>query len=139
MPASPYQVMAGTVIAGALTTGIKSDLSGDVIATVYDMATGKFMLIPQGARLLGKSAMGSAGFKWYGTASSAGHILADAPIRPASSDWRTVWTTTHRIVSGAVLKTLLGGGTELAAPESRQHGNRIVIAERDNAYRKRTR
>ena len=51
MPASPYQVMAGTVIAGALVTGIKSDLPGDVIATVtepvYDSATGKFLLIPQ--------------------------------------------------------------------------------------------
>src|SRR5690606_12026200 len=34
LPASPYQVMAGTVIAGALMTGIKSDLPGDVIATV---------------------------------------------------------------------------------------------------------
>ncbi|WP_029310345.1 conjugal transfer protein TrbI, partial [Cupriavidus metallidurans] len=32
LPASPYQVMAGTVIAGALVTGIKSDLPGDVIA-----------------------------------------------------------------------------------------------------------
>ena len=58
MPASPYQVMAGTVIAGALVTGIKSDLPGDVIATVtepvYDSATGKFLLIPQGSRILGK-------------------------------------------------------------------------------------
>ena len=58
MPASPYQVMAGTVIAGALVTGIKSDLPGDVIATVtepvYDTATGKFLLIPQGSRILGK-------------------------------------------------------------------------------------
>ncbi len=58
MPASPYQVMAGTVIAGALVTGIKSDLPGDVIATVtepiYDTATGRFMLIPQGSRILGR-------------------------------------------------------------------------------------
>src|SRR5690606_32745912 len=58
LPASPYQVMAGTVMAAALVTGIKSDLPGDVIATVtepiYDTATGKFLLIPQGARLLGK-------------------------------------------------------------------------------------
>ena len=58
MPSSPYQVMAGTVIAGALVTGIKSDLPGDVIGTVtepvYDTATGKFLLIPQGSRLLGK-------------------------------------------------------------------------------------
>ena len=47
MPVSPYQVMAGTVIAGALVTGIKSDLPGDVIAMVtepvYDTATGKFL------------------------------------------------------------------------------------------------
>lgn len=59
LPASPYQVMAGTVIAGALVTGIKSDLPGDVIATVtepvYDTATGKFLLIPQGSRILGVS------------------------------------------------------------------------------------
>ena len=57
-PTSPYQVMAGTVIAGALVTGIKSDLPGDVIATVtepvYDTATGKFVLIPQGSRTLGR-------------------------------------------------------------------------------------
>lgn len=58
MPESPYQVMAGTVIAAALVTGIKSDLPGDVIATVtepvYDSATGEHVLIPQGARLLGR-------------------------------------------------------------------------------------
>ena len=58
LPASPYQVMAGTVIAGALVTGMKSDLPGDVIATVtepvYDTATGKFLLIPQGSRILGR-------------------------------------------------------------------------------------
>ncbi|WP_162961918.1 TrbI/VirB10 family protein, partial [Pseudomonas aeruginosa] len=58
LPASPYQVMAGTVIAGALVTGIKSDLPGDVIGTVtepvYDTATGKHLLIPQGSRILGR-------------------------------------------------------------------------------------
>ena len=50
--------MAGTVIAGALVTGIKSDLPGDVIATVTepvkDTATGEFLLIPQGSRILGR-------------------------------------------------------------------------------------
>ncbi|WP_428610698.1 TrbI/VirB10 family protein [Sedimenticola sp.] len=57
-PVSPYQVMAGTVIAGALVTGINSDLPGDVIATVtepvYDTATGRHVLIPQGSRILGR-------------------------------------------------------------------------------------
>jgi len=37
----------------------------------------------------------------------------------------------HR--GGAALTTLLGVGAELAAPENRQDGNRIVIAGRDSA------
>ena len=36
-----------------------------------------------------------------------------------------------RILAGAALTTLLGVGAELAAPENRQDGNRIVIAGRD--------
>src|SRR3546814_18264112 len=38
-----------------------------------------------------------------------------------------------RIFAVAVLTTLLGVGAELAAPENRQDGNRIVIAGRDSA------
>jgi type IV secretion system protein VirB10 len=56
-PASPYQVMAGTVISANLITGLKSDLSGLVIAQVsapvFDSVTGNLLLIPQGTRLLG--------------------------------------------------------------------------------------
>ena len=55
---SPYEVMAGTVIPAALVTGINSDLPGQAIATVteavYDSATGRHLLIPQGSRLLGQ-------------------------------------------------------------------------------------
>ncbi|HEN8477019.1 TPA: TrbI/VirB10 family protein [Pseudomonas aeruginosa] len=148
MPASPYQVMAGTVIAGALVTGIKSDLPGDVIATVtepiYDTATGKFLLIPQGSRILGR----------YNSQVSYGQsrvqvvwnriILPDtssltldnlAGTDPAGYagledgvDWH--W---DRIFAGAVLTTLLGVGAELAAPENRQNGDRVIIAGRDSA------
>ncbi|MEB2400769.1 MAG: TrbI/VirB10 family protein [Alcaligenaceae bacterium] len=148
LPASPYQVMAGTVIAGALVTGIKSDLPGDVIATVtepvYDTAKGKFLLIPQGSRILGK----------YNSQVSYGQsrvqVVWNRIILPDTSsltldnlvgtdpagysgleddvDWH--W---NRIVAGAVLTTLLGVGAELAAPENRQDGNRIVIAGRDSA------
>ena len=57
-PASPYQLMAGTVIAASLVTGLNSDLPGFVIAQVtehvYDTVSGRFLLIPQGARLVGK-------------------------------------------------------------------------------------
>jgi type IV secretion system protein VirB10 len=57
-PASPYVVQAGTVIPAALITGIHSDLPGQVTAQVtehvYDTPTGKFLLIPQGSRLIGQ-------------------------------------------------------------------------------------
>ncbi|SFN38656.1 type IV secretion system protein VirB10 [Bradyrhizobium sp. Rc3b] len=56
-PASPYIVQAGTVIPGALITGIRSDLPGQITAqvteSVYDTPTGRFLLVPQGARLIG--------------------------------------------------------------------------------------
>lgn len=56
-PASPYIVQAGTVIPGALITGIRSDLPGQITAqvteNVFDTPTGRFLLVPQGARLIG--------------------------------------------------------------------------------------
>jgi type IV secretion system protein TrbI len=56
-PASRYVVQAGAVIAAALITGIRSDLPGQVTAqvteNVYDSPTGRFLLIPQGAKLVG--------------------------------------------------------------------------------------
>jgi type IV secretion system protein VirB10 len=136
------------VIAGALVTGIKSDLPGDVIATVtepvYDTATGKFLLIPQGSRILGK----------YNSQVSFGQsrvqvvwnriILPDTSsltldnlvgTDPAGYSGLEDGMDYHwsRIVAGAALTTLLGVGAELAAPENRQDGNRIVIAGRDSA------
>jgi type IV secretion system protein VirB10 len=57
-PASPYVIQAGTVIPAALITGIRSDLPGQITAqvteAVYDSPTGRFLLIPQGARLIGQ-------------------------------------------------------------------------------------
>lgn len=148
LPASPYQVMAGTVIAGALVTGIKSDLPGDVIATVtepvYDTATGRFLLIPQGSRILGR----------YNSQVSYGQsrvqVVWNRIILPDTSSLtldNLVGTDSAgyagleddvdyhwgRIFAGAALTTLLGVGAELAAPENRQDGNRVIIAGRDSA------
>jgi type IV secretion system protein TrbI len=57
-PASPYQLMAGTVIAASLITGLNSDLPGFVIAqvteNVFDTVSGRHLLLPQGSRLVGK-------------------------------------------------------------------------------------
>lgn len=57
-PASPYQVMAGTIIPASLITGLNSDLPGTIIAQVtqpvYDTVSGSHLLIPQGSRLIGR-------------------------------------------------------------------------------------
>ncbi|KXV59851.1 conjugal transfer protein TraI [Acetobacter senegalensis] len=55
---SPYVIQAGSIISGALITGIRSDLPGEVTAqvteNVYDSPTGHILLIPQGATLIGR-------------------------------------------------------------------------------------
>jgi len=147
MPESPYQVMAGTVIAAALVTGIKSDLPGDVIATVtepvYDSATGQHVLIPQDSRLLGR----------YNSQVSYGQsrvqVVWQRVILPDTSSFQLdnlvgtdaagyagledgVGWHWDRIVAGAAMTSLLGIGAELAAPTSRTDGDRIIIAGRDS-------
>jgi len=56
-PVFRYVVQAGAVIPAALITGIRSDLPGQVTAqvteNVYDSPSGRFLLIPQGAKLVG--------------------------------------------------------------------------------------
>ena len=57
-PVSPFEIKTGTVIPGMLISEIDSDLPGEIIAqvsqNVYDSATGKYLLIPQGTRLFGR-------------------------------------------------------------------------------------
>ncbi|MBN8779919.1 TrbI/VirB10 family protein [Thiobacillus sp.] len=148
LPTSPYQVMAGTIIPAALVTGINSDLPGQVIANVteaiYDTATGRFLLIPQGSRLIGR----------YDSQVSFGQrrvllvwtrlILPDTSsisldrlpgIDPAGYagledgvDWH--W---DRILAGAALSTLLGVGAELAAPDRGSSDGKVIIATRQSA------
>jgi type IV secretion system protein VirB10 len=56
-PASPYELMQGGVIPATLTTGIESDLPGQITAVVsrnvFDSASGAHLLIPAGAQLVG--------------------------------------------------------------------------------------
>lgn len=53
----PFEIKTGTVVPGVMITGINSDLPGKVKAqvseNVYDTATGRYMLIPQGTTLIG--------------------------------------------------------------------------------------
>lgn len=56
-PNSRYELRAGGMIPGVMVSGISSELPGQIIGqvsqNVYDTATGRFLLIPQGTKLLG--------------------------------------------------------------------------------------
>jgi len=54
---SPYELHAGSIIPATLVTGINADLPGTMVAQVrddvFDSVTGRYLLIPHGARLVG--------------------------------------------------------------------------------------
>lgn len=56
-PRTPYELRAGFVVPATLISGINSELPGQIMAqiaqNVYDTATGKHLLLPQGSRLVG--------------------------------------------------------------------------------------
>lgn len=147
LPASPYQVMAGTVIAGALVTGIQSDLPGDVVASVtepvYDTATGRHLLIPQGSRILGRYnsqvSFGQSRVQvvWQRiilpdtTSLTLDNLVGADPSGKAGLEDGVDWHW-GRVTAGAALTTLLGIGAELAAPENRSSGDRVVVAGRES-------
>lgn len=126
--ASPYLLSAGSVIAASLITGLRSDLPGLVIAQVtervYDSPTGRILLIPQGARLIGRYdsvvAFGQrrALIVWQrivfpdGRSLRLDNVLATDPAGYAGLedqvDFHT-WT----LLKGAAVSTLLGVGANL--------------------------
>lgn len=56
-PRTPYELRAGFVVPATLISGINSELPGQIMAqiaqNVYDTPTGKYLLRPQGSRLVG--------------------------------------------------------------------------------------
>jgi type IV secretion system protein TrbI len=57
-PVSPFTLMAGSIIPASLVTGLNSDLPGFVIGqvteNVYDTVSGRYLLVPQGTKIIGK-------------------------------------------------------------------------------------
>jgi len=129
-PSSAAVIQAGTVIPAALITGIRSDLPGQITAQVtqniYDSPTGRLLLVPQGARLIGE----------YDSEVAAGQrrvLLAwDRLILPGGRSIRLdrqpgadaagyagledrVNSHWGRMLRAALVSSLLGVGTELAA------------------------
>ena len=146
-PASPWLLTAGTVIPASLITGLNSDLPGMVLAqvteNVRDSVTGRTVLIPQGARLLGKYDAAVA----YGQERAL--VVWNRILFPdgSSIDVDNVTATdvsgyagvadkadghTWRLLKGIALSTLFGVGTELSLGNS--EGD-LVRAIRESAQR----
>ncbi|MEE3624128.1 TrbI/VirB10 family protein [Nitrospirillum sp. BR 11752] len=152
-PASPYIIQAGTVLAAALVTGLNSDLPGQVIAQVtediYDSVTGRFLLIPQGARLLGTYdnavTYGQSRILvvWTRLLLPNGKSLVLDRLPATDTEGHAgledeVDYHTSRLLRGMVLSTLLGVSGELASNGDTQTsgGGNVVVAVRqsgDNA------
>lgn len=146
MPRSPYQLMAGSIIPAALVTGIKSDLPGPVIAVVtenvFDSVSGREVLIPQGAKLLGeydsKVAYGQRRvlLVWTRLILPNGSSLTLDRLSGVDTegyagledgvDWH--W---RRLLAGAALTTLLNAGAEMAAPNQSDGSGTVIVATRE--------
>jgi type IV secretion system protein TrbI len=128
-PLSPYQLMAGTIIAASLVSGLNSDLPGFVIAQVtehvYDSVAGRYLLVPQGTRIAGKYdsvvAFGQerALVVWHrlifpdGTSIVLDNLPAtDTAGYAGLTD--EVDQHTWKLLKGIALSTLLGVGTSVA-------------------------
>ncbi len=128
-PVSPYQLMAGTIIPASLVTGLNSDLPGFVIGqvteNVFDSVAGRHLLIPQGARLVGKYdnvvAFGQqrALVVWQriirpdGTSVVIDNLPATDEAGYAGVADKVDFHT-WKLIKGIALSTLLGVGTELS-------------------------
>jgi type IV secretion system protein VirB10 len=127
-PASPWILSSGSIIAAHLVTGLNSDLPGIVVAqvseNVYDSITGRTLLIPQGARLLGRYesniAFGQrrAFVAWQRIIWPDGSsvTLDNAPASDAAGYAGLADKVDFHggaLLKGVALATLLGVGTEL--------------------------
>ncbi len=144
--ASPFTLMAGTQIPASLITGIDSDLPGMIVAQVTepvrDSATGRVVLIPQGARLIGRydhqvaSGQQRAMVVWerllFPDASSV--TLDKMPATdPGGYGGLRDRVDPHagRLLAGVLMSTLLGVGAELG--RSSGGDGDIADAIRDSA------
>lgn len=144
-PASPYTLMTGSVVPAALITGLRSDIPGQVLAQVTqdvrDSLTGRYILIPKGARLIGQ----------YDNAISFGQSrillvwsrlilpngkslvldkLSAADARGYAGLADTVDNHWASIVKAAAISTLLGMGAQTGNTQSESD---LVRALRDGA------
>jgi type IV secretion system protein VirB10 len=141
-PASPYILQAGNVIPGALITGIRSDLPGEIIAqvteNVFDSPTGRLLLVPQGARLIGiydsQIAFGQSRvlLVWTRLIMPNGRSIVlerQQGADPAGYSGLQDEVDNHwgELLKAAALSTLLAVGTELGAGSDTNSNDSAII------------
>jgi type IV secretion system protein VirB10 len=141
---SPYELKRGSVIPATLITGINSDPPGRIIAqvseNVYDSATGHYLLIPQGTKLLGrydsKVSFGQSRvlviwtdiiFPNGSTLEIGGMAGTDAAGYGGFSD--QVDNHFFQTFGSAILVALIGAGTEMMLPPEQNNLDAQTNAE----------
>jgi type IV secretion system protein VirB10 len=143
--ASSYVVQAGNIIPASLITGIRSDLPGQIAAqvteNVYDSPTGRFLLIPQGARLIGvydsQVAFGQSRvlLVWTRLIMPNGRSIvlerqAGADTSGFSGLEDEVDNHWVALLKAALLSTLLGVGSELGTTSGTGSNSDVITALR---------
>lgn len=141
-PASPYVVQAGSVIPAALITGLSSDLPGQITAQVteniFDSPTGRSLLVPQGARLIGiydsQVAFGQSRILlvWTRLIMPNGRsiVLERQPGADTGGYAGLQDEVNHHwdaLFKAALLSTLLGVGTELGSGSDAGNANNSIL------------
>ena len=146
-PVSPFTLMAGSIIPASLVTGLNSDLPGFVIGqvteNVYDTVSGRYLLVPQGTKIIGKyDSVVAFGQKralvvWQRLIRPDGSSMVIDNL-PATDEGGyagledRVDFHTWSLLKGVALATLLGVGSELTLGNNR---NDLVSALEQSAIK----
>lgn len=137
-PISAMEVKAGTIIPGVMIGGINSDLPGQIVGqvreNVYDTATGQYLLIPAGSRLVGtydsSITMGQSRVlaAWrriiYPDGSSVSLDLMPGADQGGYAGFNDqVDNHYFRIFGNAMMLSLFSAGVQLSQPHQPQNSN----------------
>ena len=147
-PQSALELKSGTLLPCVLISGLNSDLPGNMIAqvseNVWDTATGRYLLIPRGSRLIGtydnQISYGQSRVLvlWSRLIFPDGSSLVLDNLKGADqSGYSGFKGSVNRhwgpIISSALLVSLLGAGVEIAAPTNNNNRDnndpRSILAE----------
>ncbi len=147
-PQSVLELKSGTLLPCVLISGLNSDLPGNMIAqvseNVWDSATGRYLLIPRGSRLIGtydnQISYGQSRVLvlWSRLIFPDGSSLVLDNLKGADqSGYSGFKGSVNRhwgsIISSALLVSLLGAGVEIAAPTNNNNRDnndpRSILAE----------